>query len=245
MIRGQRVDPRSSTCAELSRRKAHRQRRQEGRCESADRQCREQSRSRCRRSDRQGSQRRQEPGDEVASMRAPAAMPAASRSFFSQITIVVEEKPRRSAGDQQGRNQGCCPQGQDRQEDCRAKLPAKKPAAKKAKKETALIRVRRSIRPGCASASSRTWDSRWYAGKRELRQAAGRKTSRSANISATKLKSRGLFQPHHHRTSCTRTCRVTIHSARPGVVIGKKGADIEKLKSWTVQKYTWATPVAS
>ena len=26
-------------------------------------------------------------------------------------------------------------------------------------------------------------------------------------------------------------CRVTIHSARPGVIIGKKGADIEKLKS--------------
>jgi small subunit ribosomal protein S3 len=25
-------------------------------------------------------------------------------------------------------------------------------------------------------------------------------------------------------------CRVTIHSARPGVVIGKKGADIEKLR---------------
>jgi len=25
-------------------------------------------------------------------------------------------------------------------------------------------------------------------------------------------------------------CRVTIHSARPGVIIGKKGADIEKLK---------------
>jgi len=26
-------------------------------------------------------------------------------------------------------------------------------------------------------------------------------------------------------------CRVTIHSARPGVIIGKKGADIDKLKS--------------
>ncbi len=32
-------------------------------------------------------------------------------------------------------------------------------------------------------------------------------------------------------------CRITIHSARPGVVIGKKGADIEKLKS-DVQKFT-------
>ena len=25
-------------------------------------------------------------------------------------------------------------------------------------------------------------------------------------------------------------CRVTIHTARPGIVIGKKGADIEKLR---------------
>ncbi|PZR77301.1 MAG: 30S ribosomal protein S3, partial [Stutzerimonas stutzeri] len=32
-------------------------------------------------------------------------------------------------------------------------------------------------------------------------------------------------------------CRVTIHSARPGVVIGKKGADIEKLRK-TVSKLT-------
>ena len=32
-------------------------------------------------------------------------------------------------------------------------------------------------------------------------------------------------------------CRVTIHSARPGVVIGKKGADIEKLKS-DLSKFT-------
>ena len=27
-----------------------------------------------------------------------------------------------------------------------------------------------------------------------------------------------------------RKCRMTIYSARPGVVIGKKGADIEKLR---------------
>ncbi|PZU83252.1 MAG: 30S ribosomal protein S3, partial [Chelatococcus sp.] len=34
-------------------------------------------------------------------------------------------------------------------------------------------------------------------------------------------------------------CRVTIHSARPGVVIGKKGADIEKLRK-EVSKLTKA-----
>ena len=32
-------------------------------------------------------------------------------------------------------------------------------------------------------------------------------------------------------------CRVTIHSARPGVVIGKKGADIEKLRK-QIAKFT-------
>jgi small subunit ribosomal protein S3 len=32
-------------------------------------------------------------------------------------------------------------------------------------------------------------------------------------------------------------CRVTIHTARPGVVIGKKGADIEKLRR-ELAKYT-------
>jgi small subunit ribosomal protein S3 len=34
-----------------------------------------------------------------------------------------------------------------------------------------------------------------------------------------------------------RKCRVTIYSARPGIVIGKKGADIDKLKK-TVSKLT-------
>jgi small subunit ribosomal protein S3 len=34
-----------------------------------------------------------------------------------------------------------------------------------------------------------------------------------------------------------RKCRVTIHAARPGVIIGKKGADIEKLKR-ELQKMT-------
>ena len=37
-----------------------------------------------------------------------------------------------------------------------------------------------------------------------------------------------------------RKCRVTIHSARPGVVIGKKGADIEKLRK-LVNKMTKPT----
>ena len=32
-------------------------------------------------------------------------------------------------------------------------------------------------------------------------------------------------------------CRVTIHTARPGVVIGKKGADIDKMRA-KVKQFT-------
>ena len=74
---------------------------------------------------------------------------------------------------------------------------------------------------------NRTWDSRWYANtgeygkllhedikireylEKELKQAAVSKVV--------------IERPH-------KKCRVTIHTARPGIVIGKKGADIEKLR---------------
>jgi small subunit ribosomal protein S3 len=74
---------------------------------------------------------------------------------------------------------------------------------------------------------NRTWDSRWYADRREygsLLQEDLRirkfiaKTRRQAGISKVVIE-----RPH-------RKCRVTIHSARPGILIGKKGSDIEKLR---------------
>jgi small subunit ribosomal protein S3 len=74
---------------------------------------------------------------------------------------------------------------------------------------------------------NRTWDSRWYAGGRDygrllqedLRiRAYIAKTRRQAGISKVVIE-----RPH-------RKCRVTIHSARPGILIGKKGSDIEKLR---------------
>ena len=74
---------------------------------------------------------------------------------------------------------------------------------------------------------NRTWDSRWYAGKGEygkllhedmkIREVL-RKQLKQAAVSKIVIE-----RPH-------KKCRVTIHSARPGVVIGKKGADIEKLR---------------
>jgi len=74
---------------------------------------------------------------------------------------------------------------------------------------------------------NRTWDSRWYANKAEYGQLLHEdmkirevlmKTLKQAAISKIIIE-----RPH-------KKCRVTIHSARPGVVIGKKGADIDKIR---------------
>ena len=74
---------------------------------------------------------------------------------------------------------------------------------------------------------NRTWDSRWYAGKNEY----GTLLQEDMKIRAELMKllkqaavSKIVIERPHKK------CRVTIHSARPGVVIGKKGADIEKLR---------------
>jgi small subunit ribosomal protein S3 len=74
---------------------------------------------------------------------------------------------------------------------------------------------------------NRTWDSRWVATKAEyatllhedLRiRAMLMKMLKQAAISKIVIE-----RPH-------KKCRVTIYSARPGVVIGKKGADIDKIR---------------
>ncbi len=74
---------------------------------------------------------------------------------------------------------------------------------------------------------NRTWDSRWYAGVGEYAKLlhediAIRKMLREKlkNASVSKIV---IERPH-------KKCRVTIHTARPGVVIGKKGSDIEVLR---------------
>ncbi|HAH10506.1 MAG TPA: 30S ribosomal protein S3 [Alphaproteobacteria bacterium] len=81
---------------------------------------------------------------------------------------------------------------------------------------------------------NRTWDSRWFADRREYGQLL-LEDFKIRDYLKTKLKAAGVSRIIVERPH--KKCRVTIHSARPGVVIGKKGADIEKLKS-DVQKYT-------
>src|ERR1041384_5486984 len=81
---------------------------------------------------------------------------------------------------------------------------------------------------------NRTWDSRWYAGKREYGKLL-QEDIKIRDYLTEKLKQAGVSRIVIERPH--KKCRITIHSARPGVVIGKKGADIEKLKS-DVQRYT-------
>ena len=74
---------------------------------------------------------------------------------------------------------------------------------------------------------NRTWDSRWYAeganyGVLLQEDMAMRK------FVTTELAQAGISKVIIERPA--KKARVTIHSARPGVIIGKKGADIEKLR---------------
>ena len=75
---------------------------------------------------------------------------------------------------------------------------------------------------------NRTWDSRWFADRREYGQLL-HEDLKIREFLFDKLKQAGVARIIIERPH--KKCRVTIHSARPGVVIGKKGADIEKLKA--------------
>jgi small subunit ribosomal protein S3 len=74
---------------------------------------------------------------------------------------------------------------------------------------------------------NRTWDSRWFA------------DDNYADLLHEDLRIRKYLRQRLQQAGVSRIvierpakkARITIHTARPGVVIGKKGADIEKLRS--------------
>jgi small subunit ribosomal protein S3 len=74
---------------------------------------------------------------------------------------------------------------------------------------------------------NRTWDSRWFA-----------KGDDYGNLLLEDLRIREFILKNHGQAAISKVvierpaklCRVSIFAARPGVIIGKKGADIEKLK---------------
>ena len=74
---------------------------------------------------------------------------------------------------------------------------------------------------------NRTWDSRWFADGEDY----GRLLHQDIKLrKAIKLRlnqagvSRVIIERPHKK------CRITIYAARPGVIIGKKGGDIDKLR---------------
>jgi len=73
----------------------------------------------------------------------------------------------------------------------------------------------------CASASSATGPPRWYAGGRPLRRQPGPRISSCAATSEEAVARRA--QQDHHRGAPAQNISVTLQTARPGIVIGKKG----------------------
>ncbi|RGP40993.1 30S ribosomal protein S3, chloroplastic [Altererythrobacter insulae] len=75
---------------------------------------------------------------------------------------------------------------------------------------------------------NRTWDSRWYAEGRDYAKLL------SEDIKIRKYIFETVPQAAISKVVIERPaklCRVSIYAARPGVIIGKKGADIEKLRA--------------
>ena len=74
---------------------------------------------------------------------------------------------------------------------------------------------------------NRTWDSRWFAESKDygnlLLEALKMREFVHEECKAAGISRVIIERPH-------KKCRVTIHTARPGVIIGKKGADIETLR---------------
>jgi len=74
---------------------------------------------------------------------------------------------------------------------------------------------------------NRTWESRWYANASEygdlLHQDIAMRDYILKELRAASVSRVIIERPH-------KKCRITIYTARPGVIIGKKGGDIETLR---------------
>src|SRR5881296_4658359 len=80
---------------------------------------------------------------------------------------------------------------------------------------------------------NRTWSSRWYAGKEFAKLL-------HADIQIRKTVKEKLYHAGVSRVEIERSgdqTRVIIHTARPGIIIGRKGAEIDKLKASLEKQY--------
>ncbi len=80
---------------------------------------------------------------------------------------------------------------------------------------------------GLRIALNKDWRSKWYSGKKEF----GKLLDEDRKIRALlKRKLEGASVPRIGIERAATRCRITIYTARPGVVIGRKGAEIDKIK---------------
>ncbi len=73
---------------------------------------------------------------------------------------------------------------------------------------------------------NKTWDSRWFAGEDYA-------TKLHEDIKIRRHVKKALNQAGVAKVIIERSGKkiyISIHSARPGIIIGKKGADIDKVK---------------
>jgi small subunit ribosomal protein S3 len=92
---------------------------------------------------------------------------------------------------------------------------------------------------GFRLAVTRNWNSRWYANNRDFSDMLA-EDIKVREYLKTKLKNAAVSRVMIERPA--KNARITIYSARPGVVIGKKGEDIENLKKELAQRL--GVPVA-
>ena len=80
---------------------------------------------------------------------------------------------------------------------------------------------------GLRVAVNRDWRSKWYSDKKEF----GRLLTEDYKIrDLLKKRLESASVPKILIERAANRCRITILTARPGVVIGRKGAEIDKLK---------------
>jgi len=80
---------------------------------------------------------------------------------------------------------------------------------------------------GLRIAVTKDWLSKWFGGKKEF----GRLLTEDQKIrEILKKKLESASVPKIQIERAANRCRITIFTARPGVVIGRKGAEIDKLK---------------
>ena len=79
---------------------------------------------------------------------------------------------------------------------------------------------------------TRSWDSRWYANKRDFATLLA-EDMKLRTFLKSKLYAAGIARIEIERAA--NKVKINVHTARPGIVIGKKGAGVEQLKA-EVQK---------